>query len=56
MSGPCAIRFGRNGRPTYVQGPYDDPFSAMRKLDRSVGKGNYDFILVSVGDPSGLPL
>jgi hypothetical protein len=56
MSEPCAIRFGRNGKTTYVQGPYDDPFSVMRKLDRSVGKGNYDFILVSVGDPGGLLL
>jgi hypothetical protein len=51
MDGPCAIRFGRNGKPTYVQGPHDDPLKVMRTLNRSVGKDNYDFTFVFADDP-----
>lgn len=43
-SGPTPIRFGREGRPFYVSGPYDDARSVMRTLDAAVGPGNYDFL------------
>jgi hypothetical protein len=43
-TGPSAISFGRDGRPFFVQGPYDDPASIMKTLKRSVGKGNFDIV------------
>jgi hypothetical protein len=44
-TGPCAITFGRNGTPFYVDGPDDDPGTVIRTLDRTVGKGNYQYII-----------
>jgi hypothetical protein len=44
-----AIRFGRDGRPVYVQGPRDDTASILRTLEASVGQGNFEFV---VGGPA----
>jgi hypothetical protein len=44
-SGPSAIAFGRHGRPMYVAGPYEDPHRVIRTLERSVGKGNFEFLI-----------
>jgi hypothetical protein len=41
--GPSAIGFGLDGKPTYIQGPYDDPNKVLRTLDRAVGSDGYDF-------------
>lgn len=41
LAEPCAIRFGRQGRPLYVPGPYDDPFAVMETLKVSVGSGGF---------------
>jgi hypothetical protein len=38
------LEFGKNGRPTFINGPEDDIFKTMNTLNASVGKGNYDFI------------
>ena len=38
---PCAIRFGRHGRPLYVSGPFDDPPAIMRTLEASVGSAGF---------------
>lgn len=43
--GTCAIRFGRDGEPYFVQGPGDDPAQVMGTLERSVGRDNYHFIV-----------
>jgi hypothetical protein len=43
--GPSAIRFGRDGKPFYVQGPYDDPDRIMKTLRRTVGDGNFHFMM-----------
>lgn len=40
-----AIGFGRDGVPSYVQGPYDDAASVIRTLTRTVGAGNFQFLL-----------
>lgn len=40
----CPIRFGRDGKPFYVCGPYDDSRAIVQTLDTTVGKGNYSFI------------
>jgi len=41
LEGPCAITFGREGRPLYVQGPYDDPMPCWDSCRRrSAGTGS----------------
>jgi len=37
LDGPCAITFGREGRPLYVQGPYDDPIAIVATLRATIG-------------------
>jgi hypothetical protein len=41
---PCAIGFGQDGKPFYVQGPYDDADRILRTLDRTAGRDNYHFL------------
>jgi hypothetical protein len=48
------IRFGLDGKPTFVQGPYDDPASVFHTLRRSVGPDGFEFT-ASV-DPDDLQL
>lgn len=43
------LEFGRDGRPFFVAGPYDDVRRIIRILNQKVGEGNYDFI----ADPRG---
>lgn len=44
-TGPSAIRFGRDGMPFYVQGPYDNPTGIMRTLERTAGSGNFHYLV-----------
>jgi hypothetical protein len=37
------IEFGQDGQPCYVQGPHDNPYFILAKLDRKLGAGNYLF-------------
>jgi hypothetical protein len=46
-AGPSAIRFGRDGKPLFVQGPHDNPTRVLATLERSVGPDNFDFLVVS---------
>jgi hypothetical protein len=39
------IEFGKDGKPFYVNGPYDNPDKILAKLNQSVGEGNYDYML-----------
>lgn len=39
--GPSPIRFGRDGRPYYIQGPHDDAFRVLQTLRRAVGDGGF---------------
>jgi hypothetical protein len=41
--GKCELTFGRDGKPMYISGPYDDAEGIIRKL-RSRGDGNYDLV------------
>jgi hypothetical protein len=41
------IECGRNGKPFYVSGPYDNPKKIIATLMKNKGKGNFDFILRS---------
>jgi hypothetical protein len=38
-----AVRFGRDGKPFFVEGISDDPRRVMRTLERSVGAGNFHY-------------
>jgi hypothetical protein len=40
---PSAIRFGRDGKPFYTEGPYDDARHVIRTLEAAVGRGNFHF-------------
>jgi len=45
LTDPCGIGFGRDGKPFYIQGPYDDAERVMRTLERAVGRDNYHFLV-----------
>ncbi len=40
-----AVRFGRDGMPCFTQGPRDNPTRILRTLERSVGEGNFHFLV-----------
>lgn len=40
-----SLTFGRDGKPFYFDGPYDDAAKILRTLEKSVGKGNFDFMI-----------
>src|SRR5579863_587737 len=42
--GKSDITFGRDGRPTYIEGPHDEPARIVRTLRRSVGRGKFDYV------------
>lgn len=42
---PCPIRFGRDGTPWYVAGPHDDARQVIATLERTVGPGNYQYVV-----------
>lgn len=46
-TGPSTITFGKDGKPFYVSGPYDDPRPVVRTLERAVGRGNFDFVVIA---------
>jgi hypothetical protein len=39
------VTFGYEGTPFYVQGPNDNPEAILRRLERTVGEGNYHFMI-----------
>lgn len=43
--GPSAIGFGRHGKPCFISGPHDDAGRVVRQLERSVGVGNFDYVI-----------
>jgi hypothetical protein len=42
-AGPSPIGFGRDGKPFFVNGPYDDPEAVLRTLRRAVGDDGFHF-------------
>jgi hypothetical protein len=44
-TGPSAITFGRDGKPTYVSGPHDDPDHVLRTLRRAVGRKGFNYTI-----------
>lgn len=49
-SGEPILKFGKNGKPFYMNGPYDDPMKILKILRENVGEGNFDFI-IGDGEP-----
>jgi hypothetical protein len=45
------LTFGKDGKPFYVSGPYDNPQAIIAKLEKTAGQGNYDY-LIQAGDPA----
>ena len=44
---------GKDGRPFFVAGPYDNVAQVIAKLEKAVGLGNFDFF-APIGDPGDL--
>lgn len=44
-TGPSPITFGRNGKPTYISGPYDDPDHVVGTLDKTVGPKDFTYTI-----------
>ena len=40
-----SIKFGSQGRPFYMSGPFDDPDAVLRTLENTVGAKNFDFAI-----------
>ncbi len=38
------LKFGRNGKPYYISGPYDDTNRIMKTLQNSIGDDNFNFV------------
>jgi hypothetical protein len=43
------IEFGKDGKPYYINGPFDNPDKILAKLHQAVGAGNYDYTIGSGG-------
>jgi len=42
------IEFGKDGKPFYASGPYDDEYKInriLRTLERTAGEGNFDYLI-----------
>lgn len=45
-----SLTFGKDGKPLFISGPFDNVDLILKKLERTAGPGNYDYI-ASVGSP-----
>jgi hypothetical protein len=43
--GQPQLTFGREGKPCYCQGPYDNAQKIIKTLTQSVGEGNFNFLI-----------
>lgn len=43
-AGPSRITFGRHGKPLFIQGPRDNVPRVLKTLERSIGRGNFDYL------------
>jgi len=47
------VKFGKDGKPFFVSGPYDNARAIVNQLMRTAGEGNFDYI-VMFADPKSL--
>jgi hypothetical protein len=38
------LKFGKDGKPFFIQGPYDNAKAIIDRLERTAGSGNYDYV------------
>lgn len=53
QAGSSDITFGRDGKPMYISGPDDDAGGIMATLRRTVGDGNFDYLMRPGPGPLG---
>jgi len=46
-----AVEFGHNGKPLYIEGPYDNTDAILRQLARTAGQGNFHYLIQVAGPP-----
>ena len=39
------LTFGKNGKPFFISGPYDNVEQIIKQLDKTAGPGNYDVLM-----------
>jgi hypothetical protein len=44
-NGEHRIQCGKDGKPFYMSGPYDNPEKVIRTLVNSVGEGNFNYMI-----------
>ncbi len=44
---PYDLTFGRDGKPFFIAGPYDDPQRILKQLEKTAGPGKYDYLVMS---------
>jgi hypothetical protein len=49
LATPHDLTFGKDGKPLFINGPYDDVDAIVAKLNKNPGEGNYHY-LVQVGE------
>ncbi len=47
---PYELEFGRNGKPFFIAGPYDNAKQILKQLEQTAGPGNFDFLTMVPGD------
>ena len=40
---PYQLAFGKDGKPLFIAGPYDNVARILKQLEKTAGPGNYDF-------------
>ena len=43
------LTFGKDGKPFFIAGPYDNAKVILRQLERTAGSGNYHYLVMSPG-------
>jgi len=43
---PYQLTFGRNGKPFFVSGPYDNVDRILKQLEKTAGPGNFDYMMM----------
>ncbi|MGB8344588.1 MAG: hypothetical protein WCD86_06870 [Ktedonobacteraceae bacterium] len=46
LAEPYQLTFGRNGKPFFVSGPYDNTDRILRQLEETAGPGNFDYMMM----------
>jgi hypothetical protein len=44
---PYNLTFGRDGKPFFIAGPYDDAKAIISQLEKTAGPGNYDYLIMA---------